>query len=1258
MTPRGIIILLGLILCVSFILRVQKFSTNAKSKTSTMPYREGRLNAPRRGGGGGGTSRHENYDTASNHLKRRDDDEAWSQMLGSLSFLSGPYKLGKVVREIVDILPAGEVALWDRLCGSANVDKEVFSWFEDCDSYQSWDDVSRIHSGDHALKHITAYEAPRELLAPSSQSDTLIAVTVSDQLATTIACLESLRVAAAAVGADIVVIDDHSVDGTEIYLRKRGYFVVSRPKSTGLSVSWNVAYDMATTLGYHYLFIVNNDIIVPVNALKELRTLLARNAMVIPTTTLRGAGHNAIQNLLATPNHQGPGKESSLKTFRSFVSNPRNAHVVQESLKPFSGRIRALTAPLRFNGFFFGLNLTAAHQFSFDPHSRPLRLLDEAKVPMVGQEQYLTDRMTEVCLTLREKWGNVTSWDANGHPLAPNNAFERQLPVPILALGAFVFHFKSVTLMEGLNRHSLATNASGADPCSIKTTDGKDIRDDFTLFHAPQSSHPAASAGADVNYNYPWLEALKASGPSSVLTEPLTHPPIGIVDPKLLTLAFVVSNPATNAAAGDVFTANELADAMQQLYPGQLRVVYLFQGPDWYNASKIAEVDILISLLDIFNLGRALSAIRPQSVQTEYATAQLPPVSAKRTLITIGWARNWFKRWISRPWSGHWDLLLVSSATALNIFQDVVKHAGLPLQCLHRCPSIGPQIGSSPQNRGYRRPVRTGLLLLASNTSAFDCRLADVNAEALPLSGRTDYLLPVSYHNQSRAVMALRPSVLSPYRGRLIGSNWNETLPKTSSSNSTVRSELVDLWAGARSYHELPSEYCQTSVIIDDANFATKSWGSVNSRVFDGLASGRLVVTDGFFGSSQVFGDKLPHWNSSSDNFGGSMELRSVLERYLKADGTPTPAYREATSALAAEVREKHSYVQRAREFGGYLQTFGVVLTEGAKLQPEQGSMQTRRSSDEILAGPRQGDCQICVGIRAMPKHYKNLPILLSNLLLQHGTIKTASNELRKGQSGANSSNASLGLHLFVVETQNPRYAMRKELETIVDDVNARYGAPGRSAHVFYDPLIEAHFERQSAEHCSPMGKVKKNDDIDQPDQLYGYEETDALLAYLLRRRKDEGALRCDWLLFTNGDNMFNSAWLDAVAAIALKEPKRGPGLGKLLSPVQIIAWNFVTHHKRATKRGLQPQQVINVDLNKRGFVDLSSFMFRSSLAATTRATFLPGAPYTQDLFARDFFFSQLLIGGMRKKQNVSGLTLNSAESGIAYIPQCLLFHQ
>ncbi len=46
-------------------------------------------------------------------------------------------------------------------------------------------------------------------------------------------------------------------------------------------------------------------------------------------------------------------------------------------------------------------------------------------------------------------------------------------------------------------------------------------------------------------------------------------------------------------------------------------------------------------------------------------------------------------------------------------------------------------------------------------------------------------------------------------------------------------------------------------VVIDDANHVTEPWGSVNSRVFDALSSGALVITNSRRGSEDVFAGLL-----------------------------------------------------------------------------------------------------------------------------------------------------------------------------------------------------------------------------------------------------------------------------------------------------------------------------------------------------------------------------------------------------------------
>jgi hypothetical protein len=52
--------------------------------------------------------------------------------------------------------------------------------------------------------------------------------------------------------------------------------------------------------------------------------------------------------------------------------------------------------------------------------------------------------------------------------------------------------------------------------------------------------------------------------------------------------------------------------------------------------------------------------------------------------------------------------------------------------------------------------------------------------------------------------------------------------------------------------------YCSTKIVIDDANHVTLPWGSVNSRVFDALACGALVITNGRLGSQDTFDEELP----------------------------------------------------------------------------------------------------------------------------------------------------------------------------------------------------------------------------------------------------------------------------------------------------------------------------------------------------------------------------------------------------------------
>ena len=120
-----------------------------------------------------------------------------------------------------------------------------------------------------------------------------------------------------------------------------------------------------------------------------------------------------------------------------------------------------------------------------------------------------------------------------------------------------------------------------------------------------------------------------------------------------------------------------------------------------------------------------------------------------------------------------------------------------------------------------------------------------------------DYLLPMGYYRVQENVMStLDPtfSSLRPLKGALVGPNWNIAFAdpaKWALNGSTSSGTLARVAAWQRmykgdvNYEQLPSLYRQAKIVLDDSNNATMPWGSVNSRVFDALAAGALVVTNG-----------------------------------------------------------------------------------------------------------------------------------------------------------------------------------------------------------------------------------------------------------------------------------------------------------------------------------------------------------------------------------------------------------------------------
>lgn len=231
---------------------------------------------------------------------------------------------------------------------------------------------------------------------------------------------------------------------------------------------------------------------------------------------------------------------------------------------------------------------------------------------------------------------------------------------------------------------------------------------------------------------------------------------------------------------------------------------------------------------------------------------------ATASLIKVAWARNWFERWCEHPWAREYDLLLASSRLAAQFMAE--------------------SLGKLPR-----------LLRIATNPERF---ASSTHATTPAL----DYVFTGSYWQSERDVVAALAAVPHGLRGAVYGKHWDQV------------PELSHLNQGFTPYEQLPKVYQQAAIVIDDANHVTKAWGAANSRVFDALAAGCLVITNSATVSEEVFGGRLPVYQSPA-------QLRDLLEHYVKDS-----AARETLALeLRQQVMQKHLYRHRAFELGLYL---------------------------------------------------------------------------------------------------------------------------------------------------------------------------------------------------------------------------------------------------------------------------------------------------------------------------------------------------
>ncbi len=299
-----------------------------------------------------------------------------------------------------------------------------------------------------------------------------------------------------------------------------------------------------------------------------------------------------------------------------------------------------------------------------------------------------------------------------------------------------------------------------------------------------------------------------------------------------LKVALAITDYGPNVAAGDYFTAQELATALEVL---GWSVTYLSRvKQEWYQIGE--EVDVLISLIDAYDLNKI-------------------PKRNKR-LYRIAWARNWFDRWCNNPSFEHYDQVFASSHLACDYIRQHSRQEAM-------------------------------LLPIASNPERFARASGCKNAQQY----QSDICFTGNYWSSPRDIMeALSEQTLKKYRFHVYGANWEKF------------KKFKPYHKGFLAYGEIPCVYQQTRIVIDDANHITKPYGSVNSRVFDALMSGALVITNGVEGSKDLFQGELPYYETPR-------QLDQLLDFYLGNEA----ARQQKIGQLRRIILGKHTYHHRAK---------------------------------------------------------------------------------------------------------------------------------------------------------------------------------------------------------------------------------------------------------------------------------------------------------------------------------------------------------
>jgi len=262
-----------------------------------------------------------------------------------------------------------------------------------------------------------------------------------------------------------------------------------------------------------------------------------------------------------------------------------------------------------------------------------------------------------------------------------------------------------------------------------------------------------------------------------------------------------------------------------------------------------------------------------------------------KKLVCIAWIRNWPDRWLANSSFAKYDLIFASSQKLCNMVEQNSEQKAL-------------------------------LFPIATTPEKF------IKDENIDESFVSDYSFTGNYWGKPREIETFLEPLEIGYKFSIYGKDWN------------MVEKFAPYHKGFLKYKDIPKVYANSRIVIDDAVAGiTKPYGSVNSRVFDAIAGGTLVITNGIIGAKETFGELLPYYETKD-------ELHSFLETYLNNENLRI----EKVKKLQNFVLKYHTYQIRAMQMKKELESFFSITKSIVIKMPIPSWNETKNWGDYHLA--------------------------------------------------------------------------------------------------------------------------------------------------------------------------------------------------------------------------------------------------------------------------------------------------------------------